>query len=298
MTTAHQQPQIEPGLVRALVTRAMGVGALAGLVAFVFARIVAEPVIQSAIDYESARDDAKNALAKAAGLPIEPDGPDIFSRFVQSNIGIGVGMILFGVAIGCFFGAAYCIAYGRVGRVRPRQLSLLLAALGFGTLYLVPFVKYPANPPSIGNPETIQQRGAVYLSMVFASVLVAVAAVWVGRRLSARYGNWTATVLAVLGFVVVIGLVMAALPALGRLAADAATDAGALTETPKPLHNAAGALVFPGFDADALYRFRLYSVAAQALLWTVLGVGFAPLADTLLNPQRPEAQARDLATTG
>jgi hypothetical protein len=294
---ASEGLNVEPGLVRALVLRAMGIGALAGLISCVFARIFAEPVIQAAIDYESDRDDAKNALARAAGLAPEPDGPDIFSRFVQSNIGIGVGMILFGVAIGCFFGAAYCIAYGRVGNVRPRQLSLLVAAAGFGWLYLVPFVKYPANPPSIGNPDTISQRGALYLTMVLASVVVGIAATWVGKRLSARFGAWTAGILATLGFIVVIGVIMAALPALGQLAVNAASGGGALTETPKPLHNAAGALVFPGFDADNLYRFRLYSVAAQLILWTVLGVGFAPLADKLLNPGGPRSSQRDLAAT-
>lgn len=275
---------IAPGLVKALVVRAMGIGALAGLLAFVFARTFAEPVIQAAIDYESARDDAKNALAVAAGQATEPDGPEIFSRFVQSNIGIGAGMILFGVALGCFFGAAYCIAYGRVGTVRPRQLSLLVAAAGFLTIYLVPFVKYPANPPSIGNADTISQRGGLYLIMVTASVVVGVAAVWAGQRLRARFGTWTASILASLGFIVVLGVVMSVLPSLGQLAANASAGGAVLTETPQPLHNAAGALVFPGFDADALYRFRLYSVGAQVILWAVLGIGFAPLADKLLNP--------------
>jgi hypothetical protein len=289
--------EIESGLVKSLVLRAMGVGALAGLLAFVFARIFAEPVIQSAIDYESARDEVKNALAIAAGRAPEPDGPDIFSRFVQSNIGIAVGMILFGVAIGCFFGVAYCLAYGRTGRVRPRPLALLTALAGFLTIYLVPFVKYPANPPSIGNPDTIQQRGGLYLIMVAASVVVGIGAVWAGQRLSERFGNWNATLVAGLGFVVVIGAVMAILPALGELTVNAATDGGALTETPQVLRTSTGALVFPGFDADTLYRFRLYSVAAQFILWTVLGVGFAPLADKLLSASQGGGSTsdRDLA---
>jgi hypothetical protein len=296
-STQSSEPNIAPGLIKGLMMRAMAVGALAGLLGFIFARIFAEPVIQSAIDYESARDDARNALAIAAGQPVEPDGPEIFSRFVQSNIGIGVGMILFGVALGCFFCAAYCFAVGHVGRVRPRQLSLLVAAGGFLAIYLMPFVKYPANPPSIGNPDTISQRGGLYLIMVFSSVAVGIAAVWAGQRLRARFGTWTASILAALGFIVVMGLIMAALPALGRLTVNATTDGGALTETPKPLHNSAGALVFPGFDADALYRFRLYSVTAQAILWTVLGVGFAPLADTLLSPEKSRSTSRDLAIT-
>jgi hypothetical protein len=261
----------------------MGVGAGAGLLAFIFARIFAEPVIQAAIDYEGARDDVKTALAVAAGHAPDAEGPDIFSRTVQANIGLGVGMVLFGVALGCFFGVAYCLSYGRTGDIRPRQLALLVSGAGFLSLYLVPFIKYPANPPSIGNPDTIAQRGALYLTMTVASVVVTVAAVWLGQRLRERFGSWNATLLAAAAAVVVLGIVMALLPTLGSLTVNAAAAPGHLTETPLPLKNAAGQLVFPGFDADDLYRFRLYSVLAQVIFWTALALGFAPLADRVFD---------------
>jgi hypothetical protein len=281
----------ETGMVKSLVFRAVGVGAVGGLLAFIFARIFAEPVIQAAIDYESRRDDVKAALAIAAGQQPEPAGPDIFSRAVQANIGIGIGMILFGVAAGCFFGAAFCMAYGRTGRLRPRQLAMSVALAGFVTLYLVPFLKYPANPPSIGNPDTIKERGGLYLIMVLASVVVAIVAVWLGQRLRARFGNWNATLLVGAGFIVVMAIVMAVLPALGQLSENAAVNGNVLTETPQPLRNAAGTLVYPGFDADLLYRFRLYSVLAQIILWTTIGLGFAPLADKVFDRYgRPSQQ--------
>lgn len=280
-------------MVKALILRGAGVGALAGLLAFAFARIFAEPVIQAAIDYESGRDDMKAKLAIAAGQAPEPDGPDIFSRAVQANIGIGTGMVLFGVAVGLFFAVAFSMAYGRTGTVRPRQLVLLTAAAGFLTIYLVPFVKYPANPPSIGNPDTIRDRGALYLVMVVASVVFMIAAVWLGQRLQARFGTWNASLIAGVGFIVVMGVVMAVLPALGELSANvAASKSGSvLTETPQPLVDATGAIVYPGFDADLLYRFRFYSVAAQLILWVTLGLGFAPLADKVFAAHgRPSQQ--------
>ena len=90
-------------MVKSLVLRGVGAGALAGLIAFIFARIFAEPVIQAAIDYEGARDDARNAIAAAAGQAVDPAEADIFSRTVQANIGIGVGVVLFGVAMGALF---------------------------------------------------------------------------------------------------------------------------------------------------------------------------------------------------
>src|SRR5262245_52093701 len=131
---------------RRFVLRGFGVGALGGLLAFMFARIFAEPVIQKAIDYESGREAAENALRHAAGLAPEPPGPDIFSRSLQQNVGASAGLILFGVAMGGLFAVAYFIA-SRNTDLRPRALALVVAGAGFLGLYLVPFLKYAANPP-------------------------------------------------------------------------------------------------------------------------------------------------------
>jgi hypothetical protein len=255
---------------RKLIARGIVCGALAGLLAFVFARIFAEPQISKAIDYESGRDAAQALLDKAAGLTPGAEGPDLFSRSVQANLGIGVGMIAFGAAMGALFAVVYAICLGRVGRLQPRPLALLVAAGGFLGIYLVPFVKYPANPPSIGHEETIKQRGGTYLLMVAASIVLLVAAVWLGKRLAARFGNWNASLLAGAAFVVVIGCVMAFLPTYH--------------ETPAPLTDPQGGIVYPGFPADVLFRFRFYSVAAQVVLWGGLGLMFAPLAERLLAP--------------
>jgi predicted cobalt transporter CbtA len=284
-------------VARALVLRAALVGALGGLVAFVFARIFAEPLIQQAIDYESARGEVEEALAKAAGQAVEPEGPELFSRAIQGNLGIGVGMVFFGLAVGLFFGVAYCLTYVRFGRTGPRQLSLRVALAGFLALYLVPFAKYPANPPAIGNPDTIAQRAGLYGLLVVVSVLVGMAALWLGNRLRARLGAWNATLVAGLGFVVVVGIVMALLPPLGALAANAGESGPLLTETPQPLTDGSGAIVFPGFDPDLLFWFRFYSVCAQVLLWGVIGIGFAPLAERVLT-RAGHAEREELAAVG
>ncbi|WP_028926849.1 CbtA family protein [Pseudonocardia acaciae] len=281
-------------MVRQLVLRGVGVGALGGLLAFVFARILVEPLVQAAIDYEGGRDDARAALDAAAGLPVNPHEHEMFSRGVQANLGIGLGMVLFGVAMGALFAVAYCLAWGRVGRLSPRALAPLVALGGFVTLYLVPFLKYPANPPAIGHEDTIGERTGLYLLMVLGAVAAGVLAVWLGRRLVDRLGNWNATLVGVLGFVVLVGVLMAALPSLGQLGINVEQYGELATETPTPLRDARGTIVFPGFDADLLFRFRLYSLGAQALLWAVIGLGFAPLAERVLG--RSGRATEDAAT--
>ena len=265
------------------VLRGFGVGALGGLLAFIFARIMAEPVIQSSINYESGRDAAQDLLNKAAGLAPAAAGPDIFSRAIQRNVGIGVGLILFGAALGGLFAVAYVLVYRRVqGRMRPRVLAALLAAAGFVGIYLVPYLKYPANPPAIGHPETIKARGFLYLAMVIISLLSLIAAVMAQRRLSGRFGNWNATLLAGGGFIALIAVVMLILPSLGELHYNVSHFGHFATETPQPLHNSSGQIVYPGFPADVLFKFRLYSIINQLILWTTIGVGYGLLIERLL----------------
>ncbi len=261
-----------------VIPRAALAGGIGGLVAFGFARVVAEPLIQQAIDYESDRDDAQDALDAAAGIPAPPGGPDIFSRTVQANLGIGVGMILAGVALGLLFAVVYTVLQGRV-TWRPRVLALALAGAGFLTLDATPFVKYPANPPAVGHEETIGDRSGLFLVMVVGSVVFLVVATLVARRLSARLGGWNAALVGGAVYLVLAGILMAVLPSLGELAANVATYGPSATETPQPLRDAAGHLVFPGFDADLLYSFRLSSVAAQVIMWGLLGLVFGALAE-------------------
>jgi hypothetical protein len=273
-----------------LILRGVIAGAVAGLLAFLFARIFAEPVINTAIAYESGRDAAQDALDKAAGLPVASAGPDIFSRTVQANIGIGVGMVFFGIAMGALFGVAYAIFLGRVGRLRPRTLALLVAGGGFLGMYLVPFLKYPANPPAIGHPDTIHDRGNLYLLMVGCSLVFLIGAVVLGKRLQPRFGNWNATLLAGAAFAAAVGVVMAILPSLGELSSNVQQFGHHATETPLPLTDAKGAIVYPGFPADTLFSFRFYSVLAQLLLWATIGLVFGPMAERLLAP-RPASES-------
>jgi hypothetical protein len=269
-----------------LIGRGALCGAIAGLLTFLFGRIFAESYIQKAIDYEAGRHAAQELLDKTAG---DQEHAELFSRTVQANIGMGVGMIAFGLGMGVLFALVYTVCLGRVGRLGPRPLALLVAAAGFVGLYLVPFLRYPANPPAVGEAESISERTSMYLLMVLCSVVFLALAVWLGQRLSARFGNWNASLLAGAAFVVAIGIVMAALPSFG-LPGNGQTGATA-TETPLPLVDDQGVIRYPGFPADVLFYFRLYSVAGQLLLWTVIGLLFAPMADRLLGRARTANRA-------
>jgi predicted cobalt transporter CbtA len=256
-------------MVRALVFRGAGVGVLAGLVAFLFARIFAEPLIQAAIDYEGGRAEAEAALAAAAGQPPSGEEPELFSRAVQGNLGIGIGMVAFGLAIGLFFAVAFCMAYGRTGNVRPRQLSLLVGLFGFLAIFAVPFVKYPANPPAVGNPDTIGQRTAWYFCMLAVSVVAAIIALVVTRRLAPRFGSWSSGLTAAGGYLVVVGLTARLLPVVDEVPAT--------------------------FPADLLWQFRIASLTVQATLWAVIGLTLATMIGSVVRRSAGASRTDQLA---
>src|SRR5262249_48603227 len=147
---------------------------------------------------------------------------------------------------------------------------------------LVPFVKYPPNPPAVGQADTIRDRTAWYLVMVLASVLLEIAAVWLARRLSARLGGWNAGLLAAGAYLAAIAAV-----AVSRPSVD---------ETPGPLRDTSGAIVYPGFPADVLYEFRLVSLATQLVLWATIGLVFAALAGRLMGERTGSGQQRSVVT--
>ena len=70
-----------------IIARGLLSGAIASLAAFVFARTFVEPVIDQAIAYEEAQE---------AG---HEHGVELFTRGVQANIGMGFGVLAFGVGL-------------------------------------------------------------------------------------------------------------------------------------------------------------------------------------------------------
>src|SRR5215813_6776619 len=150
-------------MVRALLIRGMLAGALAGLLACAFAWIFGEPQVDVAIGFEQ-------RMHAVAG---EASQPEIVSRAVQSTAGLLTGILVYGCALGGIFSLVFAYAYGRFGPLSPRATAATVTALGFVTLILVPQIKYPANPPSVGAPDTIAVRTALYFILIGLSVIAA-----------------------------------------------------------------------------------------------------------------------------
>ncbi|WP_440571113.1 CbtA family protein [Streptomyces sp. KR2] len=237
--------------VRALLVRGMLAGLAAGVAALLVAYFLGESRVDAAIALEE----------HAAGGHHDHGGgeEELVSRALQATGGLATGVLVFGVAIGGIAAIAFCVALGRIGRFGPRATAAFVALGGLIAVYVVPFLKYPANPPAVGDGDTIGKRTALFFLLVLLSVLLAVGAVLLGRRLAPRLGNWNATVAAGAAFLLAVTLAYVLLPSYNEVGPD-----------------------FPG---QLLWQFRLATLAVQAVLWTVFGLVFGALAERLLTPE-------------
>src|SRR5262249_12618769 len=124
------------------------------------------------------------------------DEDEIVSRPVQSTAGLGTGTLIYGVALGGIFALVFAAAFGRISPFAARGTAALIGLLGFTASYLVPFLKYPATPPAVGDPDTIQLRTGVYLVLLVISIAAMVLAVLLQKRLLPELGGWNATLIA------------------------------------------------------------------------------------------------------
>jgi hypothetical protein len=235
-------------MVGQLVLRGFIVGIVAGLLAFGWAKVFGEPAVNVAINFESAQDDAKAAAAVAAGKPRPADEPVIFSRTVQSGIGLLTGMVVAGAGLGCLFAVLFAFANGRMGNLGPGPISVLIAFFCLMSIYVVPMLKYPANPPSVGEPDTIKYRTGLYFLMMAISIAATIGALRLRMSLVPRHGSWNASLLALGAYLVVIAAAFVLLPGINEVPST--------------------------FPAVTLWDFRIASLGIQTVLWGSLGIIF------------------------
>ena len=210
-------------MVGTLLMRGMLVGVISAILCFSFLKVVGEPAVDRAIAFETAMDEAKDkakkdeAMAKGMPMPAGESDPELVSRPVQAGIGLFTGVTVYNIAFGGLFALVFALAYGRMGNFDARTTSALLAFSGIVAVYVVPNLKYPANPPSVGDPETIGMRTGLYFAMIAFSLAAMIAAWMLRNRLLAQHGGWNATLIAAGAYLVVVVSLALALPAVNEV---------------------------------------------------------------------------------
>jgi hypothetical protein len=224
-------------------------GVLAGLAGgaamAAFLLVVGERSIRQALAIEAAASRGEEA--------------EVFSRSTQLAGGAAAAL-LYGILAGAVFGVVFAAVRHRSRLGDDFSRSVGLAGVAFGTLVLVPALKYPANPPAVGDPDTIGDRTVAYLTLVGLSVVATVAAWQLSRHLRAQG-------LADHERVPLVALAYLALVALGYLAWPASPDQVTV-------------------PAQLIWRFRLAALGGAAALWAVIGVVFGLASLRAASPER------------
>lgn len=152
-------------------------GAIAGTIFATINQGIVEPFIDRAIDIE-------NQNAAAAGEMINPTEFNNY-RIWQKAGEIAAGTIL-GLSIGALFGIVFAYSRSSIPASNNRKKALILAGIMWLVLFLVPALKYPANPPAVGDPETINYRQSLYIAYLTISGFSALGLAYVYRKLGER----------------------------------------------------------------------------------------------------------------
>ncbi|MDQ3723339.1 MAG: CbtA family protein [Actinomycetota bacterium] len=227
--------------------RGLAAGMLAGLLAGAFAFVFGEPLVQDAIDIENAA--SGHASVGFVALPAHVS--DWVVSRPQQRGGLFLATALYGAAVGGLYAIAFAALRGRGAPRSDWQLATRLAGAIFVAMVLVPFLKYPANPPAVGDPNTIGARTEYFLVMLVGSLLAMLAAVRVWWSIGGRPAPWTRPLLAGATFIAVAGGLALALPGVQEIPKD--------------------------FPAPLIWEFRVSALGTQAVLWAALGIAFGIL---------------------
>ena len=219
-------------------------GAIAGTILGVVNQVTVEPYIEHAIELEM----QNTAQINQAINPTE------FAayRFWQKGGEIAAGTIL-GLSIGSLYGIVFAYTRGSVPGSNNKKKALIIAGIMWFVLFLMPALKYPANPPAVGNPDTIYYRQSLYVAFLAISGFSALGLAFLYRKMGS------------------LNTRKAIIPA-----AYAAIIAGAylaMPANPDPINA----------PMDLVIGFRITSAITISMFWGLLGIIFGTFWDKL-NP--------------
>jgi hypothetical protein len=149
-------------------------GLLAGAIVSGFHALLIEPVIDRAIALEE-RHSQTHGAAHAEPVVDRP----------TQRWGMVLGFLIYGAMWGVLLGVLlYLTQDWRPTTWTLVRYGVMLAVLLGWSVAWFPFLKYPANPPGVGEAETVGYRQALYLGFIGLSVVGTALALGLFRRLT------------------------------------------------------------------------------------------------------------------
>jgi predicted cobalt transporter CbtA len=210
-------------------------GAIAGTILGLINQLLAEPYLDRAIGIE-----VQNR---------ETSGEDVdHNELVQYRSWQKGGAILAGAILGtslsALFGIVYAYSRDSLPGSNNKKKGLVLAGIMFLVIFFIPMLKYPSNPPAVGDPETIEYRESLYISMLVISGLSALGVALLYRILGQTQRESRKIIVPVI-YIVIIALAFTVLP----------SNPDEIT-----------------ISSDLLMNFRIITTITMAIFWGIMGI--------------------------
>ena len=210
-------------------------GCFAGIIHGAANLAIVEPYLDEAIGIEN-----QNLFASGE----EKDTPQFWVEYSAYRDWQKGGQVLAGAILGTSIGALFGIVFAYSRKILPGQhnvkKALVLAGIMWLTIYLIPFLKYPANPPTVGDPETVVLRATLYLAFIAISGFSVIGFYHLSKKFQGRK-----KLVAVIGYAAFMIAMFIVMP-------------------PNPDEIAA--------PMELVNGFRVMSVVAVSVFWLALGI--------------------------
>lgn len=229
------------------------VGIVSGLLVSGFHNIFTVPVIEDAIAIEEA-----NSPPLAPGEVAEEP---LVSLGVQ-RIGMAVGLAIFGMVQALIFYGIWKLFLKLSPDSKHAALMGIIGLIGFLSITLIPFLKYPLNPPGSGEENTLLFRqGFQTLSFILSvggAVTMVGGILWLNRKGAPPANKSRNIALLAAGYVAVLLVIFFALPQ-------------------NPDEN--------NLPSDLLMNFRLLTLGGHLIFWSLLALGGIKFLDSRSDTQ-------------
>jgi len=210
-------------------------GCFAGTIHGLANLVIVEPYLDEAIGIEN-----QNLFASGE----EEDTLQFQVEYESYRIWQKGGQVLAGAILGTSIGALFGIVFALSRKILPGnnnvKKALVLSGIMWFTIYLIPFLKYPANPPTVGDADTVVLRAILYLSFIAICGFGAVGFYQLFKRLEKRK-----RIIAFIGYAAFISTAFLLMP-----------------ENPDEVTA----------PMDLVNGFRAMSVVAVSIFWISIGV--------------------------
>ncbi len=229
-----------------LVGITLSSGVIAGIILAFLNLGIVEPTIDKAIALEVQKQVSAGENVNMSEL--------IDYRYWQ-KAGAFAGGAIYGAGLAALFGVIFVFARNKLPGKNNKQKAMFLAGIMWFVLFLMVALKYPANPPAVGDPDTIYYRETLYIgySMISGLAALGMSVIWIKTRINSKK--------------IIIPLMYAAIMVTAYVI---------MPPNPDKIE----------ISMDLIQTFRVLTAITIGVFWGILGIMFGSLWDKFLSKEQ------------